>query len=427
MVAPTSFSIRMYNVGFGDCFLLTFDYGTDVGNQPTNSAGTAVQRRHILFDHGSTSRARTRLSLAAIAKQVATDTDGKLDAVVVTHRHKDHLSGFGTKAGKAILDLRPDLVVRSWTEDPVLQKDAGKPVSLARAGASIGAATGIRATNVQYLSTIAAGEQMAASIVRRAAEAGRSRTNLAQAADDAVTNAAAVDALAKVSGHGAGEYLYSGRKEDGTYRTTRLESMLPGVKIHVLGPPRPSDWPDVIDQAEESSEFWTGAPTQVRRVFGEPTGSSESFGTAARNGWLDHRSSSRGRTAPAPGLVRWLDDVLNNTSVILLFEVGDHKLLFCGDAQIENWSWALKQAEDDPALRQTLAGGHRLQGRPSRLTQRDPEDPLQPLEGPRSAAGAVHRPHVHEEGRARRGRPRRPTVDARHGAARTRSTRLDRR
>jgi hypothetical protein len=32
---------------------------------------------------------------------------------------------------------------------------------------------------------------------------------------------------------------------------------------------------------------------------------------------------------------------MNNTSVILLFEVGGKKLLFPGDAQIENWRYAL--------------------------------------------------------------------------------------
>ena len=40
-------------------------------------------------------------------------------------------------------------------------------------------------------------------------------------------------------------------------------------------------------------------------------------------------------------IVRELDAALNNTSVILLFEVGNKKLLFPGDAQIENWSYAL--------------------------------------------------------------------------------------
>jgi hypothetical protein len=42
------------------------------------------------------------------------------------------------------------------------------------------------------------------------------------------------------------------------------------------------------------------------------------------------------------GIVTMLDDVMNNTSIILLFEVGGEKLLFPGDAQLENWSYALK-------------------------------------------------------------------------------------
>jgi hypothetical protein len=34
---------------------------------------------------------------------------------------------------------------------------------------------------------------------------------------------------------------------------------------------------------------------------------------------------------------------MNNTSVILLLEVGKHKMLLPGDAQIENWAYALSQ------------------------------------------------------------------------------------
>ena len=44
-------------------------------------------------------------------------------------------------------------------------------------------------------------------------------------------------------------------------------------------------------------------------------------------------------------LVRDLDSVMNDTSVILLLEIGDRKLLFPGDAQIENWSFALENAD----------------------------------------------------------------------------------
>ncbi len=42
---PTSVTIRSYQVGFGDCFLVSFNYGED---------GTAA-RRHVLIDFGSTS------------------------------------------------------------------------------------------------------------------------------------------------------------------------------------------------------------------------------------------------------------------------------------------------------------------------------------------------------------------------------------
>ena len=45
-------------------------------------------------------------------------------------------------------------------------------------------------------------------------------------------------------------------------------------------------------------------------------------------------------------IVRSLDDQMNNTSLILLFEVFGKKFLFPGDAQIENWSWALQDSPD---------------------------------------------------------------------------------
>ena len=46
---------------------------------------------------------------------------------------------------------------------------------------------------------------------------------------------------------------------------------------------------------------------------------------------------------------------MNNTSLILLFEVGTKKLLFAGDAQIENWLYALKTAPDSAQVRELLA------------------------------------------------------------------------
>ena len=51
----------------------------------------------------------------------------------------------------------------------------------------------------------------------------------------------------------------------------------------------------------------------------------------------------RARADELKGLVRSMDKELNNTSVILLFEIGDVALLFPGDAQIESWAYALRK------------------------------------------------------------------------------------
>jgi hypothetical protein len=54
-------------------------------------------------------------------------------------------------------------------------------------------------------------------------------------------------------------------------------------------------------------------------------------------------------------ILRSLDGVLNNTSVILLFEVGDRRLVFPGDAQLENWHYALRECDEAEAIRERLA------------------------------------------------------------------------
>ena len=77
---PRQLILRSYNVGFGDCYMLSFEYpGFD---------------RHILVDFGSTRLpkvGRQRNHMVAVARQIEQDCGGKLDAVVVSHRHKDHI------------------------------------------------------------------------------------------------------------------------------------------------------------------------------------------------------------------------------------------------------------------------------------------------------------------------------------------------
>src|SRR5690242_5952401 len=108
--------VRMYQVGFGDCFLLSFEY-----------AGQAEPARHILIDFG-TRQLAVGLNLADVAGEIDARTGGGPDVVVLSHRHQDHMSGFGGSGTDAVVGRwKPRLVVRSWTEDPAAPADATGP------------------------------------------------------------------------------------------------------------------------------------------------------------------------------------------------------------------------------------------------------------------------------------------------------------
>jgi glyoxylase-like metal-dependent hydrolase (beta-lactamase superfamily II) len=99
-----SVRVRMYRQGLGDCFLLTFS----AGGQPV----------HMLIDCGvlkGTPEANERM--LAVAKNVNETTGGRLDVLVATHEHWDHLSGF-LQAKEAFDKLKVVRVWTAWTEDP---------------------------------------------------------------------------------------------------------------------------------------------------------------------------------------------------------------------------------------------------------------------------------------------------------------------
>ena len=94
---PTSLRIRAYNVGFGDCFLLTFRY----------AAGRRPPRPDRLRHHGPARQPQDADHGGRSPRTSRTECGGKLDMVVATHRHTDHISGFAGAAGEVIADARP--------------------------------------------------------------------------------------------------------------------------------------------------------------------------------------------------------------------------------------------------------------------------------------------------------------------------------
>lgn len=97
--------VRMYCHGFGDCFLVTFCNNNE-----------AIFR--ILIDCGMLT-GNSGLLLQAI-EDIKKECKNKIDVVVQTHEHKDHISGFNLKGKdkKLIWDsIDVDNVWLAWTEN----------------------------------------------------------------------------------------------------------------------------------------------------------------------------------------------------------------------------------------------------------------------------------------------------------------------
>ena len=83
--------------------------------------------RHILIDFG-TRQLAAGVNLADVAGEIDARTGGGPDVVVLSHRHQDHMSGFGGSGTDAVVGRwKPRLVVRSWTENPAAPADATGP------------------------------------------------------------------------------------------------------------------------------------------------------------------------------------------------------------------------------------------------------------------------------------------------------------
>lgn len=334
--APTGIRIRSYNVGFGDCFLLTFDYASG-------------KPRNVLIDFGSTKRSATGPSggMLEIAEKIREDCGGKLEMVVATHRHADHISGFGGETGEVILSLGPELVVQPWTEEPGLDPEAKGPDGDGK-GALRARAAVARLSAMQAMAA-AALEQ----VPRLKQSPGVSKTVTDQIAFLGETNLANLDAVRNLAAMSEKHvYAHFGTK-------LALGRILPGVSVEVLGPPTLEQSSAIATQtATDEEEFWHLAARDLAAAEGTDSELFPGAATARRipqeARWVIPRvDKMRGEEILA--IVRSLDGVLNNTSVILLFEVGDSRLVFPGDAQLENWHYALRECDDAEAIRERLA------------------------------------------------------------------------
>ncbi|MGN7773659.1 hypothetical protein [Phyllobacterium sp. 22552] len=338
-MTPSHVTIRSYQVGFGDCFLLSFKY--------------EAEERHVLIDFGSTGLPEgvPKNQLDLIAQNIAARSTGKLTAVVATHRHKDHISGFSTRnkktsSGSIIAGLNPELVLQPWTEDPDLSPEATGP---RRREPSLAA---------HHVSSLAEMQLAAAHVLSEVKRVRYLSTDLRnELSFMGENNLANLDAIKNLMTMGnKREYAHA-------QQPTALQDLLPGVTVDVLGPP-------TVDQSEtirkqrsrDKDEFWH-LLANAANALGQPKGGKvkplfpaylaqknrDQFPIDTR--WLINQAKQL-RTEQMLRIVRILDEALNNTSLILLFKTSSKSFLFPGDAQIENWSYALDQED----IREKLKG-----------------------------------------------------------------------
>src|SRR3954447_7260514 len=120
-------SVRMYRQGLGDCFLITL---------PKQDRSPW----HMLIDCGvilGTPQVNDRLS--EVIANLAADTGGRVDVLVITHEHYDHVAAFAGLNNLFCADgeerkndqLQIGEVWFAWTEDP--NDPLGQKLNKARA------------------------------------------------------------------------------------------------------------------------------------------------------------------------------------------------------------------------------------------------------------------------------------------------------
>ncbi|OLS63088.1 hypothetical protein [Pseudomonas putida] len=329
-MSPIRLHLFAYQVGFGDCFLLRFVY-------PDASA------RHVLIDFGTVGMpagVNKATQMLRIANDIKDKCAGKLNALVATHRHADHISGFdplkkGNGPGSIIRALEPDVVLQPWTEQPDLAENATAPLAAAHAQALAG-----MNEVAQRLKTRLDGKPkgLTAELDRRLGFLGENN----------IANKGAVNNLIAMGSRSGARAVYAHFGSDDP-----LAEVLPGIRTRVLGPPTVEQSAEVRRERRSDPEYWLRAPLLFARPGAAGGSSASPFPGAAYERGSKLPQSTRwvaGRVRAARGeqwlsIVTALDKAMNNTSLILLFEAGGKKLLFPGDAQIENWRYALNQPE----------------------------------------------------------------------------------
>lgn len=319
-------SIRMYNIGFGDCFLLTFP----APDRP----------RKVLIDCGVHFLGRNKEQpfddvLGQLIDDVKEDGVPIIDLVIATHRHQDHVSGFANEVWN---DVDVKEVWMPWTEN--YEDKQAVEILLSQSS---------RAKKVHQLL-----DKMLANPKLFGLEHDEQIDELKEIKEFSANSLKNPEAM---------NMLHHGFKNKDAiprkylpFRERQLNTMqpafLPGVTVYVMGPcyddkviasmepPKAEQWFKMMadrGNIETPPVFpfhhdWSRTPAQV----------------ATADLILSPRDRRRVRSVDddtAFALAKGVEDAVNGTSLMMMFHVGNAYLFFPGDAQHGTWQSALKDDE----------------------------------------------------------------------------------
>lgn len=306
--------VRMYRIGFGDCFLVSLPDANQTGGEP---------HKHILVDCGVHAKGDLDMIDRAV-DHIAETTGKKLAIVIATHSHQDHISGFSNK----FTSFQIGEVWMPWCEN---QQDA-QAAKITKRHAAL-------AENLERHFTA---EARAASVDKTRAAAMAAVANLVQ-------NKTALGLLRAGFNVGADVHYYAAGD------SSKNPGGVQGLSVRFLGPPRDEKFLSKMDPPTGHSYLRSGTSERLHAI--EPF--ADRWRLSANDPAVAHLRFSAAATEALQkelatpslhALAFALDQYRNNTSLVSLFSFRGQQMLFPGDAQWGNWKSWLDQDDAETIL-----------------------------------------------------------------------------
>jgi beta-lactamase superfamily II metal-dependent hydrolase len=311
---PSTIRVRMYRIGFGDCFLVSLPVANGAGGDT---------HKHILVDCGVHAKGDLDMIDRAV-DHIAETTGKKLAIVIATHSHQDHISGFSNK----FTSFEIGEVWMPWCEnlnDPQALKITKRHAALA-----------------ENLERHFVAEARTARVDKTRAAAMAAVANLVQ-------NKTALGLLRSGFNVGAEvKYLAAGD-------STKNPAGVNGLSVRFLGPPRDEKFLSKMDPPTGHSYLKSGTSERLHAIepFAERWRLSANDPAVAYLRFSEAATEALQKELATPSLNALafaLDQYKNNTSLVSLFSFRGQQMLFPGDAQWGNWKFWLDQDDAETIL-----------------------------------------------------------------------------